>query len=129
MPTTSRNRVGSPSPHAGPGWRPSVATRRDLPAPRVCGYGYPRVMRMPADWWDSPTAVGYPLNQGPRSVRAARHLTRNTFSEWDLVTLAESGEIIVGELVANAVTHAATPDGGREAAPETLGLRLMRRGG
>src|SRR5450756_1546353 len=49
----------------------------------------PRMMRMPADWWDSPSAVGCPLSKGPQSARAARRLTRNTLREWGLPDLAE----------------------------------------
>ena len=65
------------------------------------------MMRMPADWWDSPTAVGCPLSRGPQSARAARRLTRSTLRDWGLAFLAEDAEAIVGEFVANAVTHAA----------------------
>jgi anti-sigma regulatory factor (Ser/Thr protein kinase) len=90
----------------------------------------PRVMRMPADWWDSPTAVGCPLARGPRSVRAARRLTRSTLRDWGLTVLAEDAETIVGELVANAVTHAAPPGPDRRlAGEEDLGLRLLHRPG
>jgi anti-sigma regulatory factor (Ser/Thr protein kinase) len=90
----------------------------------------PRMMRMPADWWDSPSAVGCPLSRGPQSARAARRLTRNTLRDWGLAFLAEDAEAIVGEFVANAVTHAASlgPDVSRRPA-ETLGLRLLRRTG
>jgi hypothetical protein len=62
----------------------------------------PRMMRMPADWWDSPSAVGCPLSKGPQSARTARRLTRNTLREWGLPNLAEDAEAIVGEFVANA---------------------------
>ena len=62
---------------------------------------------MPADWWDSPSAVVCPLSRGPQSARAARRLTRNTLRDWGLAFLAEDAETIVGEFVANAVTHAA----------------------
>ena len=65
------------------------------------------MMRMPADWWDSPTAVGCPLSRGPQSARAARRLTRSTLRDWGLAFLTEDAEAIVGEFVANAVTHAA----------------------
>src|SRR6202046_5645490 len=75
---------------------------RTTPAPRR-----PRMMRMPADWWDSPSAVVCPLSRGPQSARAARRLTRNTLRDWGLAFLAEDAEAIVGEFVANAVTHAA----------------------
>ena len=105
-----------------------VASRPELPARR------PRMMRMPADWWDSPTAVGCPLSRGPQSGRTARRLTRSTLRDWGLAFLSEDAETIVGEFVANAVTHAAAaaaaavPSQRRQAA-DGLGLRLLRRNG
>jgi hypothetical protein len=100
------------------------STRLEPPARR------PRMMRMPADWWDSPSAVGCPLSKGPQSARTARRLTRNTLREWGLPDLAEDAEAIVGEFVANAVTHAASivPVPRRQAL-DGLGLRLLRRNG
>lgn len=92
--------------------------------------GRPRVVRMPADWWDSPTAIGCPLTRGAHSARNARRLTRNTLREWGLGSLAEDGEAIVGEFIANAVTHAAMlAEEGRRIGPDNLGLRLLRRSG
>ena len=84
---------------------------------------------MPADWWDSPEAVGCPLSRGTQSARAARRLTRNTLRGWGLNSLTEDAETIVGEFVANAVTHG---DVGRHAGrrpADGLGLRLLRRTG
>jgi anti-sigma regulatory factor (Ser/Thr protein kinase) len=92
--------------------------------------GRPRVVRMPADWWDSPAAVGCPLTRGPQSARTARRLTRSTLREWGLGMLSDDAEAIVGEFVANAVTHAADlATVGRRIGPENLGLRLLRRTG
>ncbi len=92
--------------------------------------GRPRVVRMPADWWDSPSAIGCPLTRGPQSARNARRLTRNTLRDWGLGSLAEDAEAIVGEFVANAVTHAAMlAEEGRRIGPDNLGLRLLRRTG
>ena len=34
-------------------------------ADRLTGCQSPRVIRMPAGWWDAPPAVGCPLNDGP----------------------------------------------------------------
>jgi Histidine kinase-like ATPase domain len=105
--------------------QPLDASARLAAAPRR-----PRMMRMPADWWDSPAAVGCPLSRGPQSARMARRLTRNTLREWGLVSLVEDAEIIVGEFVANAVTHgAASAAGYRKSGVENLGLRLLRRTG
>jgi anti-sigma regulatory factor (Ser/Thr protein kinase) len=88
------------------------------------------MMRMPADWWDSPSAVGCPLPRGPQSARSARRLTRNTFRDWGLAFLAEDAEAIVGEFVANAVTHAApVAESPRKGVTDNLGLRLVRRNG
>jgi anti-sigma regulatory factor (Ser/Thr protein kinase) len=95
------------------------------------------MMRMPADWWDSPTAVGCPLSRGPQSGRTARRLTRSTLRDWGLAFLSEDAETIVGEFVANAVTHAAAaaavgvgvPSQRRQQAADGLGLRLLRRNG
>jgi len=94
------------------------------------GSGRPRVVRMPADWWDSPSAIACPLNRGTQSARAARKLTRSTMRDWGLDSLAEDAEAIVGEFVANAVTHAAelSPDG-RKPTADNLGVRLLRRTG
>jgi anti-sigma regulatory factor (Ser/Thr protein kinase) len=85
---------------------------------------------MPADWWDSPAAVGCPLSRGPQSARSARRLTRNTLRDWGLGMLAEDAETIVGEFVANAVTHAAELDADpRRGAGGGCALRLLRRTG
>jgi anti-sigma regulatory factor (Ser/Thr protein kinase) len=114
---------------------PAFRKPLDRSARLDCGAGRPRVVRMPADWWDSPSAVGCPLARGPQSARAARRLTRSTLSEWGLTSLAEDAETIVGEFVANAVTHAAAGGVGsvgpadRKPTAENLGLRLLRRTG
>jgi anti-sigma regulatory factor (Ser/Thr protein kinase) len=84
---------------------------------------------MPADWWDSPSAVACPLGRGPQAGRAARRLTRNTLRDWGLWSLAEDAETIVGEFVANAVTHAASAPPERKQSGENTGLRLLRRTG
>jgi hypothetical protein len=90
----------------------------------------PRVVRIPAEWWDSPLAVACPLTRGPQSARNARRLTRTTLRDWGLGALAEDAEAIVGEFVANAVTHAALlAEEGRRVGPDNLGLRLLRRAG
>src|ERR1700749_2227884 len=104
--------------------QPLDTSERDSPVPRR-----PRMMRMPADWWDSPTAVGCPLARGQQSARAARRLTRNTFRDWGLAFLAEDAEAIVGEFVANAVTHASAAGEPVKKPTDNLGLRLFRRTG
>jgi anti-sigma regulatory factor (Ser/Thr protein kinase) len=88
--------------------------------------GRPRVVRMPSDWWDSPAVAACPLTTGAQSGRTARKFTRNTLKEWGLVALADDAEAIVGEFVANAVSHAARSV---DESGQSLGLRLLRRTG
>jgi anti-sigma regulatory factor (Ser/Thr protein kinase) len=59
----------------------------------------------------------------------ARRLTRSTLREWGLAFLAEDAETIVGEFVANAVTHGGGGELSRKQVTENLGLRLVRRPG
>ncbi len=69
-----------------------------------------------------------PLSTGAQSGRTARKFTGNTLRDWGLASLADDAEAIVGEFVANAVSHAAravtAADSGQQ-----LGLRLLRRTG
>jgi anti-sigma regulatory factor (Ser/Thr protein kinase) len=68
------------------------------------------------------------LGSGAQSGRMARKFTRNTLREWGLSTLADDAEAIVGEFVANAVSHAARAAAAIESG-QPLGLRLLRRTG
>jgi anti-sigma regulatory factor (Ser/Thr protein kinase) len=86
----------------------------------------PKVVRMPSDWWDSPAVAACTLGVGAPAGRVARRFTRGTLADWGLASLADDAEAIVGEFVANAVSHAA-----RTAGPnlQQVGLRLLRRTG
>jgi len=63
-------------------------------------------------------AVVLALPASPTSVSRARRFLRTTLHEWNLERLAEDAQIVVSELVTNAVTHA-------KSAPE---LRLSLNG-
>ena len=93
-----------------------------------CSPGRPRGVRMPSDWWDSPAVAACPLGAGAQSGRTARKFTRNTLREWGLTSLADDAEAIVGEFVANAVSHAARPIASDDPGLP-VGLRLLRRTG
>ena len=104
---------------------PAFRRPLDLSARLQCAPGRPRVVRMPSDWWDSPAVAACALGLSAQSGRTARRFTRSTLREWGLPSLADDAEAIVGEFVANAVSHAA-----RAALPgQALGLRLLRRTG
>ena len=104
---------------------PAVRRPLDLTARLQCAPGRPRVVRMPSDWWDSPAVAACPLGLNAQSGRTARRFTRSTLREWDLNALADDAEAIVGEFVANAVSHAA----GSANSGQPIGLRLLRRTG
>ncbi|MBV9204751.1 MAG: ATP-binding protein [Actinobacteria bacterium] len=104
---------------------PAVRRPLDLSARLRCPPERPRVVRMPSDWWDSPAVAACPLGTGAQSGRAARRFTRNTLRDWGLTSLADDAEAIVGEFVANAVSHALRCVG----SGQPLGLRLLRRTG
>lgn len=91
--------------------------------------GGPRVVRLPADWWDPPSAASCPLTPEPQAARKARGFTRKTLHEWDLAPLTADAEAIVGEIAANAVTHGVMRPPASQPAPGHLGVRLMRRTG
>src|ERR1700683_5251726 len=85
---------------------PAVRRPLDLTARLQRAPGRPRVVRMPSDWWASPAVAAWPLGLHSQSGRAARRFTRSTLREWGLTALADDAEAIVGEFVANAVSHA-----------------------
>ena len=91
----------------------------------------PRVVRMPSDWWDAPSVVALALTPEPQPAKTARRFTRATLGRCGLDPLADDAEVIVAELVANALCHASSaadvrpPDRSRD----RIGLRLFRRAG
>lgn len=104
---------------------PATGRQPDLPARTDYRSEGPRFMRVPADWWDSPQAVGNPLKRAPQSASAARRLTEDTLRHWGLTSLAGKAMVIVTELVANAVSHT-IPSTTDSPGGECLGLRLLR---
>ncbi|MEW2547564.1 ATP-binding protein [Streptomyces sp. NPDC047002] len=69
-------------------------------------------------------AAGVCLPAIPEAASMAREFTRHTLTAWDLPAHRDDAELIVSELVANAVTHAA-----RQAAraDREVGVRLALR--
>src|ERR1700757_1878178 len=114
-----------PRPEAGP----ATGQPQNLPAQSGHGSARPRVLRTSAGWWDAPPVVGCPLSLYPPSAAAARRLTRDTLQHWGLPSLAEDAELIVGELVANAITHGARSVSDCKPGQENPRLRLRRRAG
>jgi histidine kinase-like protein len=93
--------------------RPETASPagRVFPAPRL---GEP----VPA-----PTAA-CTLFPSPGSAKAARDFTRATLRDWDMSALADEAELVVCELVTNALQHG-IPGAGKLGGPRLARLRLL----
>ncbi|MGW4381132.1 SpoIIE family protein phosphatase [Kitasatospora sp. NPDC004531] len=61
---------------------------------------------------DAPTA-GWTLPAEPTAVSRARRLVRHTLADWGAETLTDTAELLVSELVTNAVRYASAPIGVR----------------
>ncbi|MEV7118591.1 SpoIIE family protein phosphatase [Kitasatospora griseola] len=61
---------------------------------------------------DAPTA-GWTLPAEPTAVSRARRLVRHTLADWGVESLTDTAELLVSELVTNAVRYASAPIGVR----------------
>jgi anti-sigma regulatory factor (Ser/Thr protein kinase) len=78
---------------------------------------------------ESPTVSGCcPLSPSPDAASRARTFTRRTLASWGLDELIADAEIIVSELLANAIRHAWTghTEGGTHTDGPGLALWLLR---
>ncbi|MFF4898202.1 ATP-binding protein [Streptomyces sp. NPDC001068] len=75
-------------------WSRLLAPLRPLDAPRGC-----------ATAWDA----SWPLPRELTSVRQARHLVATQLNDWDVTDLADTAELLVSELVTNALRHTRGP--------------------
>jgi anti-sigma regulatory factor (Ser/Thr protein kinase) len=80
---------------------------------------------------DTPAFCGCSLSPCPDATRRARSFTRQTLASWDLAELADDAQVIVSELLANAVRHSGI--GESECSPgawtAALGLWLLSHSG
>jgi anti-sigma regulatory factor (Ser/Thr protein kinase) len=96
----------------------------DIPTARAC---HPQLLPVPSAWWETPAVTSRPLNPVPEEARTARQFVRELLGGWGLTYLVDDAEMIIAELVVNAVRHglrSASP-----AAPAALRLCLLRRAG
>jgi anti-sigma regulatory factor (Ser/Thr protein kinase) len=87
----------------------------------------PHCLPVPSAWWETPAVTSRPLSPVPEEARTARQFVRERLTCWGLGYLIEDAELIIAELVVNAVRH-----GLRTAppvTPATLRLCLLRRVG
>jgi hypothetical protein len=93
------------------------------------GDGMPRLLPVPAAWWETPAVTTRALTARPEEARTARHFVRELLTCWGLEALADDAELIVDELVVNAVLHASRTSSYRPGASAVLRLCMLRRVG
>jgi hypothetical protein len=65
----------------------------------------PQLLPVPAAWWETPAVTSRPLSPVPEEARNARQFVRELLTRWGLGYLTDDAELIVAELVGNAVRH------------------------
>src|SRR5580698_6395229 len=76
----------------------------------------PQLLPVPSAWWETPAVTSRPLSPAPEEARTARQFVRELLTCWGLGYLSDDAELIVAELVGNAVRH------GVRTAPQFLHL-------
>ena len=90
----------------------------------------PQFLPVPSAWWETPAVTSRPLSPAPEEARTARQFVRELLTCWGLGYLSDDAELIIAELVGNAVRHGLRTSPqiiplGREA--PALRLCLLRR--
>jgi len=65
----------------------------------------PQFLPVPSAWWETPAVTSRPLSPVPEEARTARQFVRELLTCWDLAYLSDDAELIIAELVVNAVRH------------------------
>ena len=65
----------------------------------------PQFLPVPSAWWDTPAVTSRPLSPVPEEARTARQFVRELLTCWGLGYLSDDAELIIAELVGNAVRH------------------------
>ena len=73
-----------------------------IPAPPASP---PQFLPVPSAWWETPAVTSRPLSPVPEEARTARQFVRELLTCWDLGYLSDDAELIIAELVVNAVRH------------------------
>jgi anti-sigma regulatory factor (Ser/Thr protein kinase) len=87
--------------------------------------GMPRLLPVPSAWWETPAVTTRALSARPEEARTARRFVRELLACWGLEALSDDAEMIVDELVVNAVLHGTRVGN----AMTVLRLCLLRRTG
>jgi len=91
--------------------------------------GMPRLLPVPSAWWETPAVTTRALSARPEEARTARHFVRELLTSWGLEELADDAEVIVDELVVNAVLHGTRAGLAYGNGASVLRLCMLRRAG
>jgi anti-sigma regulatory factor (Ser/Thr protein kinase) len=95
--------------------------------------GMPRLLPVPSAWWETPAVTSRALSARPEEARTARLFVREMLTCWGLEALTDDAEMIVDELVVNAVLHGTRPGLNPKSrtgpGPAVLRLCMLRRVG
>jgi anti-sigma regulatory factor (Ser/Thr protein kinase) len=76
----------------------------------------PQFLPVPSAWWETPAVTSRQLSPVPEEARTARQFVRELLTRWELGYLSDDAEMIIAELVGNAVRH------GLRTAPPVISL-------
>jgi hypothetical protein len=65
----------------------------------------PQFLPVPSAWWETRAVTSRPLSPVAEEARTARQFVRDLLMCWDLGYLSDDAELIIAELVVNAVRH------------------------
>ena len=65
----------------------------------------PQFLPVPSAWWETPAVTSCSLSPVPEEARTARQFVRDLLTCWGLGYLSDDAELIIAELVGNAVRH------------------------
>jgi hypothetical protein len=75
--------------------------------------GMPRLLPVPSAWWQTPAVTSRALSARPEEAKTARLFVRELLTCWGLAALADDAEMIIDELVVNAVLQGRRGDARR----------------
>ena len=111
-------------------WEPDDDDDDDVVSIPALPASPPQFLPVPSAWWETPAVTSRPLSPVPEEARTARHFVRELLSCWGLGHLSDDAEMIIAELVGNAVRHGvrmAPAAAARGASGPALRLCLLRR--
>jgi hypothetical protein len=88
----------------------------------------PQFLPVPSAWWETPAVTSRPLSPVAEEARTARQFVRELLMCWDLGYLSDDAELIIAELVVNAVRHGlrTAPQAVAAGAPGVTGASALR---